>query len=159
RVYKIEYTGNGERSGVSRPIPSFDLRKKTSVELVELLKHPNKWWRYEAKRLLMERQDKSVVPQLKKQALEGKGLLALESLWALYQIDGLDDEIRLKLLDHPNEHVRAWTIRLIGDGDDIGVESLKLEKMAETEQSPIVRSQLACTAKRPREILGMTIAL
>jgi putative membrane-bound dehydrogenase-like protein len=157
RVYKIEYTGNGERSGVSRPMMSFDLRKKTSAELVELLKHPNKWWRNEAKRLLMERQDKSVVPLLKKQALEEKGLLALESLWALYQVGGLDDETALELLDHPNEHVRAWVVRFQGEREAAGHPDIfampkpfypKLADMALHEQSPIVRSQLACTSKR-----------
>jgi len=52
---------------------------------------------------------------LKKQALEEKGLLALESLWALYVIEGLDDETTLKFFDHPNEHVRTWAVRLFGD--------------------------------------------
>jgi hypothetical protein len=52
RVYKIEYAGTPK-------VPSFDLRRKTSAELVELLKHPNKWWRNEARRLLAERRDRA----------------------------------------------------------------------------------------------------
>jgi putative membrane-bound dehydrogenase-like protein len=148
RVYKIEY--HGERPGVSRwHRAGFNLREKTSAELVELLKHPNKWWRNEARRLLAERQDKSVVPQLKKQALEEKGLLALESLWALYVIDGLDDETAMKLLSHPNEHVRAWAVRLIADRRLPTWPDVReaLFKLAETEKSLIVLSQLACSAK------------
>src|SRR5262249_30133908 len=141
RVYRIEY------QGTKQPAP-FDLRKKTSAELVELLKHQNKWWRNEAKRLLMERQDKSVVPQLKKQALEEKGLLALESLWALYQSEGLDDETLVKLLSHPNEHVRAWAVRFVPEHEKATFNSYELVTMAETEESWVVRSQLACTAKR-----------
>ncbi len=151
RIYKIEY--KGERSRVSGPMKPFDLRKKTSAELVELLKNPNKWWRNEARRLLAERQDKSVVPQLKKQALEEKGLLALESLWALYQVGGLDNETAMRLLEHPNEHVRAWVVEFFGD---YSKEQLQLNlqvrralsALAKRESSPIVRSQLACTAKR-----------
>jgi putative membrane-bound dehydrogenase-like protein len=161
RVYRIEY------QGTKQPEP-FDLRKKTSAELVELLKHPNKWWRNEARRLLAERHDKSVVLQLKKQALEERGLLALESLWALYQLEGLDDETALKLLDHPNEHVRAWAVRLIGDGP-FGAEAglgtdgqieckIKLARMPPKENSPTVRSQLACTAKRLDTFRGAQIA-
>lgn len=164
RVYKIEY------QGTKQPEP-FDLRKKTSAELVELLKHPNKWWRNEARRLLAERQDKSVVPQLKKQALEEKGLLALESLWALYVIEGLDDETAMKLLSHSNEHVRAWIVRLVGDHSNDGYardlpdafrwNSLcdELNKRVEKEPSAIVRSQLACSAKRLGTRYGLGIAL
>src|SRR5262245_19700711 len=158
RIYKIEYTGTGERSVVSRPMMSFDLRKKASAELVELLKHPNKWWRNEARRLLAERQDKSVVPQLKRQAVEEKGLLAVESVWALWVIEGLDDEFLVKLLNHANEHVRTWAVRWIGDHDP-GFDLIKLHKMAEADESPTVRSQLACTAKRLRDDEGAMIAL
>jgi putative membrane-bound dehydrogenase-like protein len=157
RVYKIEYTGNGERSGVSRPMMSFDLRKKTSAELVELLKHPNKWWRNEAKRLLMERQDKSVVPQLKKQALDEKGLLALESLSALWTCGWMDYDLALQLFNHPNEHVRAWAVRWMGD-EYPRVDPRVLEAMAESEDSPIVRSQLACTAKRVSDLAAILTA-
>ncbi len=153
RIYKIEY------KGTKQPEP-FDLRKKTSAELVELLKHPNKWWRNEARRLLAERQDKSVVPTLKKQALEEKGLLALESLWALYVIEGLDDDTTLKLLDHPNEHVRANVVRLSADQGPRATQVYeKLQKMAVSEPSLIVRSQLACTARRIPSNHGWKIAI
>lgn len=158
RIYKIEY------KGTKQPEP-FDLRKKTSTELVELLKHPNKWWRNEARRLLAERQDKSVVPQLKKQALEEKGPLALESVWALYVIEGPDDETALKLLDHPNGHVRACSVRFLGDRpsseSQISTQLVdKLVEMAGNEADPTVRSQLACTSKRIKVgVTGETIAL
>src|SRR5689334_7452276 len=47
-----------------------DLANMKSVELVEVLKHPNVWYRGEARRLLAERRDPAVVPALQK-ALEG----------------------------------------------------------------------------------------
>ena len=40
---------------------------------MELLKHPNKWWRNEARRLLAERQDKSVVPTVEEAGAGGEG--------------------------------------------------------------------------------------
>ena len=43
RIYKVEYKG-------TKPVEDFDLRKKTVDGLVALLKHPNKWWRNEARR-------------------------------------------------------------------------------------------------------------
>ena len=50
RVFKLEYQG-------TPAFPEFDLRKKSGKELVGLLRHPNKWWRNEARRLLGERAD------------------------------------------------------------------------------------------------------
>ena len=52
-----------------------------------------------------------------------------------------------KLLDHPNEDVRTWAIRLIGDGKKVspGFRD-RLVALARTEKSPTVRCQLACSA-------------
>jgi putative membrane-bound dehydrogenase-like protein len=49
RIYRIEYKG-----GPDYP-RDLDLRKKTPAELLELLKHPNVWYRREARELLAER--------------------------------------------------------------------------------------------------------
>lgn len=152
RVYRIEYRGT------KQPAP-FDLKKKTSAELVELLKHPNKWWRNESRRLLAERRDKSVVETLKNLVVNEKDLLALEALWALYVSDGFDKTFGVKLLQHSNEHVRSWAVRLLGDGYKSGDECEALIELAKRETSPTVRSQLACTAKRLPSPQGPRIAL
>lgn len=142
RVYKIEYRGTPK-------LPAFDLRKKTAAELVELLKHPNKWWRTEARRLLAERQDKSVYDTLRKWAKEEKGLLALEAVWALYVSGGWDHKFTAKIARHPNEHVRAWVIRLAEEaGDPIFSETHHSPFYDSREDSPVVLAQWACTAKR-----------
>ena len=166
RVYRIEY------QGTKQPAP-FDLRKKSSAELVELLKHSNKWWRNEARRLLADRQAQAVLPALKEQLAGARGVLAVESLWALYGIAGLDDETAAALLGHPDEHVRSWIVRLLGDrprtkqeypnysppGADVSTELVaKLVQLAETDPSPTVRSQLACTAKRLDRSPGLRLA-
>jgi putative membrane-bound dehydrogenase-like protein len=167
RVYRIEY------KGTKQPEP-FDLGKKSSAELVELLKHPNKWWRNEARGLLAERRDAAVVPALKKLIDSEKGLLALEAFWALYVTTGLDDDTAAKLLHHDNEHVRAWVVRLLGDrpktrreypnysppGADVSVQlTEQLVELAKRDPSPTVRSQLACTAKRLDRTPGIRLAL
>jgi putative membrane-bound dehydrogenase-like protein len=72
RIYKIEYKGTPK-------IPTFDLRKKTSVELAELLMHENKWWRNEARRLLAERKDEKIHTKLDQWVRHQKGPLALLS--------------------------------------------------------------------------------
>jgi putative heme-binding domain-containing protein len=143
RVYKLEYKGTPK-------LEPFDLRKKTSAELVELLKHSNKWWRNEARRLLEERQDKSVHPKLRQMVLSEKGDLALEALWALYVSGGWSDRDFDQIGDHANEYVRAWAVRFLGDEEEAvsGFLLPDLEEMARSEKSPVVATQIACTAKK-----------
>ncbi|OWK43782.1 PVC-type heme-binding CxxCH protein [Fimbriiglobus ruber] len=155
RIYKIEY------QGTKQPAP-FDLRKLTSRELVDLLKHPNKWWRTEARRLLAERQDAATYPDLKSLIENDKGVIALEAIWALYVSGGWTDDYALAHLpDHPNPHARAWFVRLLGDHQAADVSTqiaARLGRMAAEDKSPVVLAQLACTTKRlptaaAREIL------
>ena len=141
RVYRIEYNGGPK-------YPTFDLRKKPSAELVKLLKHPNKWWRNEARRILGERQDASVYPQLRKWVAEEKGVLALESLWALYVSGGWDEKLSVGLLKHPDEYMRAWAVRFLGDDPTATTATAELVQLGLNETSPVVLAQLACTAKR-----------
>ncbi|MDB5312275.1 MAG: hypothetical protein JWO38_6477 [Gemmataceae bacterium] len=143
RVYKIEYKGTPK-------LPAFDLRKKTSAELVQLLKHPNKWWRNEARRLLAERQDKTTYATLDAMRAKDQGEHALEAMWALYVSGGWDASVALACLHHSNEHVRAWAVRFIGDGANPLDSRTRdaLATLAAAETSPVVKVQLACTAKR-----------
>ncbi|MCI0705375.1 MAG: ThuA domain-containing protein [Planctomycetia bacterium] len=142
RIYRIEYKGGPK-------YPTFDLRKKTTAELAELLKHPNKWWRTEARRLLTERQDQSVLPKLRKWLLTENGQLALESLWAIYTCNGWIERDFENVGPHKNEYVRAWAIRFIGDDEEISEMSLAtFVEMATREKSPVVVAQLTCSARR-----------
>jgi putative membrane-bound dehydrogenase-like protein len=169
RVYRIEY------QGTKQPEP-FDLRRKTSAELVELLKHPNKWWRNEARRLLVERQDPDTVEPLRRLIDTGLDWQRLEALWTYCQVQGFTDADARGYLAHPNEHVRAWAVRLIGDrkperpadqynttlepnGAPLTDPLLKqrLIELAREDRSPAVRSQLACSAKRFHRDVGLRI--
>jgi putative membrane-bound dehydrogenase-like protein len=148
RVYKIEPTA-------PRPLPGprlgngVALSKLSSHELVGLLDHPNDWYVRTARRILAERRDPSVLPELRHLILDNKGQLALEALWALHVSGGFDDALAGKLLGHPNEDVRGWTVRLLGDAKKVspGIRE-QLVALARTETSPVVRSQLACSSKR-----------
>jgi len=143
RIYKIEAKG-------SKPETQLNLHKLSSLQLVKLLNHKNRWFGDRARVLLAERQDRSIVPILKKMALQNSdGNLALQGLWTLHGVSRLDDEFAQKLLKHPDEYVRSWTIRLLGDRKKVSPQMARqLLALAETEPSPIVRSQLACSAKR-----------
>ncbi len=154
RIYKIEYKGTPK-------FPTFDLRKKTSAELVELLKNPNKWWRIEARRLLSERRDQSVYATLQKWVKEEKGLLALEALWSLYVSGGWGVEFAKtsEVVHHANPHVRAWVVRLATDSrEPEGIEWYR-EFVDDEEMDPIVFAQWACSAKRIEPDLAFSLAV
>ena len=98
---------------------------------------------------MAERRDNSVIPDLRKTVLENKGRPALESLWRCNVSGGFDEDFAGKLLDHANEDVRTWAIRLVGDGKKVSPAFRdQLVALARTEKSQSVRCQLACTCKR-----------
>jgi hypothetical protein len=123
--------------------------KLSSAELLETLRHENKWFRQEALRLIGDRRDASLTPQLKQLLAKEEGQPALEALWALNLSGGLDDATAAELLDHADPFVRLWTVRLLCDErqvtDDVAA---KLADLAYREPNVEVRSQLACSAKR-----------
>ncbi len=151
RIYRL-------RGKEMQPLQPFDLSKKSSAELVKLLGHPGKWWRQTALRLLGDRRDGSIVPLLKEVLAQDEGLYALNALWALYQIAGLDDATAADCLAHANPHVRAWTVRLLADDREISPPlATRLASLAATEPNVQVRSQLACSARRLAPEAGLPI--
>ncbi|MGH7137760.1 MAG: hypothetical protein ACREHD_18585, partial [Pirellulales bacterium] len=93
---------------------------------------------------------------------QADGELALESLWALHLCGGFDDELAGELLVHSDEHVRSWTVRLLGDERKVSAKIARLlATRAACEPSVVVRSQLASTAKRlpGPDALGIIAAL
>jgi hypothetical protein len=63
-------------------------------------------------------------------------------------------------LKHPNEDMRAWAVRLITDRDSrLGMVpwGMHLVNLAKSDSSPMVRNQLACTARRLRADQGLPI--
>ena len=143
RIYKIEAAG-------AKPIAPFDLAKLDSSQLVDLLSHRNGWFVEHARVELAHRRDPSVAPRLRAMALnDGGGRLALEGLWALHASAGLDEATTEKLLAHPDKYVRTWTVRLVGDRRKASPRvNQQLLALAERDTSPIVRLQLAASAKR-----------
>jgi putative heme-binding domain-containing protein len=143
--------------------PAFDLRKKSSAELVALLRHENRWWRETALRLLDARRDAALVAPLRAElARHAPGQFALECLWALHLSGGFDEPIARELLRHPDPYVRLWAVRLAGDRDAVAPATADaFAALAQAEENVEVRSQLAATAKRlpPAAALPLVAAL
>ena len=149
-----------------------NLHAKTTDQLIGLLKHPNRWHRHTAVRLLGERKDWSSAAKLRRLVASGGNLESLGALWALYQAFGLDDRTALNGLRHKYAPVRYWAVRLICDdvgfankrttqglADSLGglpdgptrVKKQLLEAVLEQaryEKNAEVRSQMAGSARR-----------
>jgi putative heme-binding domain-containing protein len=142
RIYRLQKEG-------AKPAERFDLGQKTTEELIDVLKHENKWFRQEALRLIGDRKDRSVIPLLKQQLAEHTDQFALECLWALNLSGGLDEPTALGLLDHEDSYVRQWTVRLLCDQRKVSRPIAQaLAALAAREPYVHVRSQLASSAKR-----------
>ncbi len=142
RIYRLTAPG-------AAPPKPFDLGRCSTPELVERLRHPSRWQRRTALRLLGDRKDIAAVPLLRK-LLDGPGAQdALEALWGLHLCGAFDDALALRTLDHADPHVRLWTVRLLGDQNRVAPPlARKLAELARHEASGAVRSQLAATARR-----------
>ena len=143
RIYKITATD-------AKPPTHIDLAALSSNELVDLLSNSNHWYANRARVELAHRRDPSVVDRLREMATQtADNRLALEGLWALNATAEIDDQLALQLLQHPYPYVRYWTIRLLGDRKSASPKVVEhLAALAANEPSPIVRGQLAATAKR-----------
>ena len=143
RIYRLRAKGS------KAAYANFDLSKFTNAQLIKLLENNNKWFRQQAILQFANRRDKSIVPKLAYILKSGKPDLALEALWAIHVSAGLSDEIAGIALDHQDQYVREWAVRLLGDRKKVSpVLSGRLTMLAAKETSLAVRSQLASTAKR-----------
>jgi putative heme-binding domain-containing protein len=143
RIYRL-------RSETSPDYPIFNLNKLNSDELLQLLSHSNRWYRSTARRLIADRGDKAMVPQLTKLLEDDSGQTSLEALWALNQLGAFGKHTVQIGLSHTNPMVRAWTIRLLGDSQThLHADSFQsVLRLAESDKIPDIISQLASTATR-----------
>ncbi len=125
---------------------------------VAALKHDSKWHRQNAVRLIGDRKDAAMAPALLIQTLQQTGQTALESLWALHACGGLTDAAAIELLQHKDQYVRAWTVRLLCDDYQVAPQiAAALTELAAHEPYIFVRKQLACSAKRLSAADGLPI--
>jgi mono/diheme cytochrome c family protein/glucose/arabinose dehydrogenase len=83
--------------------------------LIELLRHPNGWYRDMAQRLLVERNDTAARTKLEGLVTDGSQpvLARLHALWTLQGVNGLRPALLLPLLTDNNEVIRIHALRLL----------------------------------------------
>jgi putative membrane-bound dehydrogenase-like protein len=129
--------------------PGFRLRQTPRLSqlatslLVELLEHPNAWHRETAHRLIFERQDRSVVTQLRVLLREGNEPLGrLHALWSLEGLDALPEDDLLAALDDwegVREHAVVLAERRLPRSDRLR----RAVRALATSKPPRVRFQVA----------------
>lgn len=157
RIYRITYNDTPRQGPI-------ELSALESGQLVDLLAHPNIWWRTKAQRLLNERhnlKDSALLPRLQSMALDENlpNNAHMHALWLLVSqampsagLQAIDDSFLLKVLDHKNEDVRAWGVRAVGQaGVASPVVTEKLKAMAANDASPSVRVQVPIAGGRLTE--------
>lgn len=152
RVYRLKAKG-------AHPAKIENLGDLSSARLIEALSNPNRWARQTAVRLLADRRDPSLAPQLRELVRRGRGQGALEALWALNASLGqLSDADLLAFTEHPDGPVREWTVRLACDDGHVSPAiASALKQLAATEPELDVRLQLAASARRLPAAQGLPI--
>jgi mono/diheme cytochrome c family protein/glucose/arabinose dehydrogenase/HEAT repeat protein len=141
RIYRVvhETTKRDTTTGASGRL--------TTTQLVDLLSHPNGWWRETAQRLLIERGDRSSVSALARLAVTAKDPRAkLHALWTLDGLDALQPDVVIKALEDPSRDVRMSAVRLserwLTEGNTT-VQAAVLKRLDDQDWS--VRYQLAAS--------------
>jgi putative heme-binding domain-containing protein len=145
RLYRVRYQDTPRRTG-------FDLAALPDEELIKKLDDPNVYDRDIAQRLLAERlwDRKAAAEDLRKAVTatafdrDRSPRSRRHALWALIGgSERLDGPTILKLLDDPDDAIRAWGVRAAGEAQ-FGYAGLA-ERFAELrhDPSPDVRLQLA----------------
>lgn len=120
------------------------LSQADNSRLIELLAHPDAWWRTTAQRLLLERQDKETIKPLRNVVIGSKSHLArLHAAWLLDSLQGLDELLLLEILNNDHPRVREHGIRL---GEKMLAQSPALQrkiKFLAEDGDPHVRFQAA----------------
>lgn len=153
RLYRMQF------DATYRPV-RVDLPSCTDLQLANLQRHRNEWFaRMSAQELSHRAQRRALDPaalQFLNQwfSTDPDARLRLRCLWCLFRAGGLDEQLLTVALRDPDEYVRAWAVRLAGDGakPDSPSNSLAywqpLWLLAQTETSLLVKRELASVAQR-----------
>jgi mono/diheme cytochrome c family protein/glucose/arabinose dehydrogenase len=124
RIWRLRYDGRpavaATDTNIGQPAipaiaPKFAAPRmygETPAELVAHLSHPNGWWRDMAQRLLILRQDKSVVPALQQIARSSDNLLArFHAIWTLEGLGALDAALVRDAMEDKSPRLRVQALR------------------------------------------------
>ncbi len=107
----VEIPGQPALAAIAPDFTKPRMLDETPAQLVAHLSHANGWWRDNAQRLLVLKQDKSVVPALTT-LVRGNNLLArFHAMWTLEGLGALDAALVREQLKDANPRMRIQAIR------------------------------------------------
>lgn len=148
RIYRVGY----KKAPTYTPMT---LRKDRADELVAALKNTNMFWRITAQRLLIERNDKDVVPQLmalvNDQSVDeiGNNPAAIHALWTLHGLgvlDGSDEKAMAAVtaaLKHPSWGVRKTAVQVMPRTQVVAATLLQADMLSDKEPIVVLNTLLA----------------
>ncbi len=111
----MDFMAGSDKGRIYRILPegsefkptTVNLKDAKSLELVAMLESSNGWWRQQAHRLLLERQDQTVIPAVVELFKKSKEPISrLNALYVLEALNALDAKIVLSALIDSSEGVR-----------------------------------------------------
>jgi azurin len=135
------------------------LSKSNEGELVNALKNDNMFWRMQAQRLLVERGQKDIVPELKKLVADytldeiGINAPAIHALWTLKGLNALTDDIIDLGLKHPSSDVRKNTIKVM-DFSAKSVGKILSNNLLYDKDSLVILNSLLLFSKSPLDAVA-----
>jgi putative membrane-bound dehydrogenase-like protein len=114
RIFKVVY-GNPPRPAIA------DVARASDADLVAMQLHKNDWYVRQSRHVLQQRaaagRPMSKVHAALRKIFETEQdpLRQLRAMWCLYVTGAAPDEWLKTQLDHSDEHIRVWAIRLLGD--------------------------------------------
>lgn len=147
RIYRVVH--NDYKKGETPKM--LDLK---AAELIKYLDHKNGWWRDNAQKEIIAKNDKSVIPALKKMALgetEAGTLGRIHAIWTLEGLEAIDKVLLKKLLEDDKEEVRKTAVWVsepfLRSGDQ---EILKEVEPLVNDKSDEVKVQLLLSLSRSK---------
>ncbi|MEP6916459.1 MAG: discoidin domain-containing protein, partial [Acidobacteriota bacterium] len=157
RIWRLRYDGRAALpatdTNIGQPAippiaPTFApprMYSETPAQLIAHFTHPNGWWRDTAQRLLVLRQDRSVVTALQQMvraseppsagpagAGGGQLLARFHALWTLEGLNALDAPLVREMMKDPNPRMRVQAIRASEGLYKIGDKTLAADYRALT---------------------------
>ncbi len=107
RIYRVTPKKNWKHQKIS-------LKTDEPLALVKALESPNQWVRITAQRLMVERQEQSVVPLLEQCFVNTQAPLArLHAMWTLEGLQALSDSLLENALKDKTEGIRENAIKIV----------------------------------------------
>ncbi len=106
RIYRVVHDGY-------TPGPRPDILKADSKRLLSYMAHPNGWWRDNAQKEIIVRNDRSVIPALLQMAKEHENhLTRIHALWTLQGLDAINQNILAAAFNDTHGQVRKAAVTI-----------------------------------------------